>query len=204
LALTRKSDASIQGQGDDMPDLLIDFITSLDGYAAADGWPGWWGLEGPEYLAWLGEQPEADYTVLMGATTYRLMSGFAADGAPGTDALAEMSKVVFSTTLSEPLSWANTQLVAQDAVESVREMKVKATKSMRTIGSLTLCRSLLKAGLVDRFRVVVFPVITGATGRERIYDGYPDVALDLISSRTFDGRIQLLEYVPRILAGPPA
>jgi dihydrofolate reductase len=186
-----------------MPELLIDFITSLDGYAAADGWPGWWGLEGPEYLAWLAEQPEADYTVLMGATTYRLMSGFAAEGEPGTEALAGLSKVVFSTTLREPLSWANTQLVAHDPVAAVREMKDKAATSMRTIGSLTLCRSLLTAGLVDRFRVVVFPVITGSSGRERIYDGYPDVALDMISSRTFDGRIQLLEYVPTILAGPP-
>jgi dihydrofolate reductase len=186
-----------------MTELLIDFITSLDGYAAADGWPGWWGLEGPEYLAWLGEQPEADYTVLMGATTYRIMSGYAADGEPGTDALAAMSKVVFSTTLSEPLSWANTRLVRQDPVEAVREMKDKAATSMRTIGSLTLCRSLLKAGLADRFRVVVFPVITGGSGRERIYDGYPDVALDMISSRTFDGRIQLLEYVPTILARSP-
>ena len=92
--------------------------------------------------------------------------------------------------VSEPLSWANTQLVAQDPVEAVREMKDKASKSMRTIGSLTLCRSLLKAGLVDRFRVVVFPVITGSSGRERIYDGYPDVALEMTSSRTFDGRIQ--------------
>jgi dihydrofolate reductase len=71
------------------------------------------------------------------------------------------------------------------------------------MGSLTLCRSLLKAGLVDRFRVVVFPVITGSSGRERIYDGYPDVALEMISSRTFDGRIQLLEYVPAILAAGP-
>jgi dihydrofolate reductase len=82
-------------------------------------------------------------------------------------------------------------------------MKDKAAKAMRIIGSLTLCRSLLKAGLVDRFRVVVFPVITGSSGREPIYDGYPDVALDMISSRTFDGCIQLLEYVPTILAGPP-
>ena len=65
-----------------MPELLVDFITSLDGYGAADGWPGWWGLEGPEYLAWLGEQPEADFTVLMGATTYRLMYGFASRGEP--------------------------------------------------------------------------------------------------------------------------
>ncbi len=186
-----------------MPELLVDFITSLDGYAAAEGWPGWWGLEGHEYLAWLGEQPEARYTILMGATTYRVMSRFAAEGEPGTDALAGMSKVVFSSTLSEPLSWPNTQLVAADAVEAVREMKAKGSKSMRTIGSLSLCLSLLNAGLVDRFRAVVFPVITGRSGRERIYDGYPDVALEMIGSRTFDGRIQLLEYVPTILSEPP-
>jgi hypothetical protein len=55
----------------------------------------------------------------------------------------------------------------------------------------------------DRFRVVMFPVITGATGAERIYDGYPDIALDMIGSRTFDGRIQLAEYRPRILEHPP-
>ena len=186
-----------------MPELLIDFITSLDGYGAAEGWPGWWGLEGPEYLAWLGEQPEADYTLLMGATTYRVMSGLAAGGEPGTDVLAGLSKVVFSTTLSEPLAWPNTQLIARDAAEAVREMKDKGSRSMRTIGSLTLCRSLLNAGLVDRYRVVIFPVITGASGQERIYDGYPDVALEMISSRTFDGRIQLVEYIPTILAGPP-
>ena len=147
--------------------------------------------------------PEADYTILMGANTYRVMSGLAADGEPGTDALADLSKVVFSTTLTEPLAWPNTQLVAQDPVEAVREMKDKGPSSMRTLGSLTLCRSLLKAGLVDRFRVVVFPVITGITGRDRIYDGYPDVTLDLVDSRTFDGRLQLLEYVPTVLAGPP-
>lgn len=191
------------GRDDTMPELLVDFITSLDGYAAATGWPGWWGLEGPEYLAWLGEAPEADYTVLMGATTYRIMSGFASQGEPGTDVLAGLSKVVFSTTLREPLSWPNTRLVARDPVQAVREMKEKGTTPMRTLGSLMLCRSLLNAGLVDRFRVVVFPVITGRTGQERIYDGYPDLALDMISSRTFDGRTQLLEYAPTILTGPP-
>lgn len=82
-------------------------------------------------------------------------------------------------------------------------MKRHGTRPLRTLGSLTLCRSLLRAGLVDRFRVVVFPVITGATGRERIFDQYPDVTLDLVESRTFDGRLQLLEYVPTVLDGPP-
>jgi len=186
-----------------MAELLVDFITSLDGYAAAEGWPGWWGLQGPEYLGWLADQPEGDYTVLMGARTYRLMSGFAAGGEPGTEPLTGMAKVVFSTTLEEPLAWANTRLVARDPIEAVREMKDTGSESMRTIGSLSLSRSLLEAGLVDRFRVVVFPVITGSSGRERIYDGYPDVGLDMTDSRTFDGRIQLLEYLPRILGGPP-
>jgi dihydrofolate reductase len=185
-----------------MPELMIDFITSLDGYGAADGWPGFWGLEGPEYLSWLGEEPD-DYTVLMGANTYRLMSRLVADGEPGTDVLAGMSKIVFSGTLTEPLSWANTRLITGDAAEAVREMKDHGTESMRTLGSLTLCRSLLAARLVDRFRVVVFPVITGSTGRDRIYDGYPDVSLNMVSNRVFDGRLQLLEYVPTVLDGPP-
>ncbi|MEP7045882.1 MAG: dihydrofolate reductase family protein [Ilumatobacteraceae bacterium] len=187
-----------------MPELLVDFITTLDGYGAADGWPGWWGLQGPEYLAWLGNQPEADHTVLMGANTYRLMSGFAAKGEPGTDELAGLSKIVFSSTLREPLTWANSRLVSQDAVEAVADMKQNGATSMRTMGSLSLCRSLLAAGLVDRFRVVVFPVVTGSSGRERIYDSYPDIALDMINSHTFDGRIQLLEYIPTVLDSPPA
>src|SRR3954451_17148567 len=108
-------------------ELLVDFITSLDGYASGEGWPGWWGLQGPEYLAWLGEQPEVTY--LMGAKSYRLMSGFAAgDMPPATDVfsadeeasvggLTEASKVVFSASLEEPIAWANTLLVRGDAAE---------------------------------------------------------------------------------------
>lgn len=196
-----------------MSELVIDFITSLDGYASAEGWPGWWGVEGPEYLAWLGERPDSDYTLLMGANTYRLMHSFAAEPEKSnpnataeenaaTSELTRLPKVVFSSTLKEPLPWANTRLVTGDAVEAVTAMKRDGV-NMSTIGSLSLCRSLLEAGLVDRYRVVVFPVITGRTGRERIYDGYPDVVLEMIDSRTFDGRIQLLEYVPTLLSGPP-
>ena len=193
-----------------MAELLVDFITSLDGYASGEGWPGWWGLEGPEYLAWLGEQPEVTY--LMGATTYRLMSGFASGDMPeGADAeeeasidgLTKASKVVFSSTLEEPLAWANSTLVRGDAVDAVRAMKQDGPGILSTIGSLSLARSLVAAGLVDRYRVVMFPVITGATGSERIYDGYPDVALDMIGSRTFDRSIQLVEYRPSVLDHPP-
>jgi dihydrofolate reductase len=196
-----------------MAELMIDLITSLDGYASGEGWPGFWGLEGPEYLAWLGEQPEVTY--LMGANTYRLMSGFVGGETPaGTDeftadeegsldGLTRATKVVFSSTLEEPLTWANTTLVRGDAVEEVKKMKADRSGLMGTIGSLSLARALLSAGLVDRFRVGMFPVITGATGAERIYDGYPDVALDMIASHTFDGRIQVVEYRPEVLEHPP-
>jgi dihydrofolate reductase len=183
--------------------LMVDFIISLDGYGAAEGWPGFWGMEGPEYLGWLQEDGGIEHTALMGATTYRLMSGFAAEmpDDPGFAALTAAPKVVFSSTLKGPLSWANTELVGGNAVEAVQEMKQRG--SLRTLGSVSLCRSLLQAGVVDRFRVVVFPVITGATGKDRIFDGYPDIALDLVDTRTFDGRLQLLEYVPTVLDGPP-
>jgi len=188
-----------------MASLMVDFIISLDGYGAAEGWPGFWGMEGPEYLAFLGEAAESEHTTLMGATTYRLMSGFAAEmpDDPGMVAITAMPKVVFSSTLKPPLSWANTELVGGDAIEAVRDMKARDSRHLRTLGSVSLCRSLLAAGLVDRFRVVIFPVITGVSGKARIFDGYPDIALDLVDHRTFDGRLQLLEYVPTVLDGPP-
>jgi dihydrofolate reductase len=194
--------------------LMVDLIISLDGYASAEGWPGWWGLEGPEYLAWLEQEGQKDYTFLMGANTYRLMSGMSEQaGAEGSEfsenegasltGLAAVPKVVFSSTLQAPLTWPNSELVTGDPVEAVTEMKRTGTRPLSTLGSLTLCRTLLTAGLVDRFRLVVFPVITGRTGQERIYDGYPDVALEMVDSRVFDGRLQLLEYVPTVLTGSP-
>lgn len=96
-----------------MASLMVDFIISLDGYAAADGWPGFWGMEGPEYLAWLDGDAEKQHTSLMGATTYRLMSGFAREmpDDPGFEGITAMPKVVFSSTLRTPLSWDNTELV---------------------------------------------------------------------------------------------
>jgi hypothetical protein len=131
-----------------MPELLVDFITSLDGYASGEGWPGFWGLEGPEYLAWLGEQPEVTY--LMGATTYRLMSGFSEGKVPegqdefsddeeaSVDELTRASKVVFSSTLEDPLSWANSTLIRDDAVGAVRALKQESPNLLTTIPTGTL------------------------------------------------------------------
>lgn len=185
-----------------MSELMVDVITSLDGFSAAEGWPGLWGMGGPEYFAWLGEDSEAR-TTLMGTRTYRLFAGFAESGEEDMTDLTAMDKVVFSSTLRGPLAWANTRLVTDDAVESVRGMKQDNEVALRTIGSPRLCRSLLVAGLVDVLRVVVFPVVNGASGRDPFYDGWPDVALETVDHRTFDGRLQMMTFVPTVLAAPP-
>jgi dihydrofolate reductase len=183
-----------------MSDLTVDLISSLDGFAAADGWPGWWGLEGPEMFTWLDEVSRHDHTIVMGANTYRLMSGIVAQDHASFARINELPKVVFSSTLTEPLSWMNTRVVAEDAVAAVTDMKqTGADGPLRTMGSLSVIRSLLAAGLVDVFRVVVFPVITGATGQEPIYQGMPDLMLDMLSTRTLDGRLQVLEYKPTVI-----
>src|SRR5690625_4650376 len=142
---------------DSTQELLADFIVSLDGYAAGDGWPGWWGLEGPEYLTWLEEQPESQYPLVMGANTYRVLSemsgsaadrqsDFSSDETETFTGLDAIDKTVFSTTLREPLAWPNTQLIQADAIEAMRELKRTRSKPMRTIGSLSMVRSLMAPG----------------------------------------------------------
>jgi dihydrofolate reductase len=182
-----------------MSTLTIDLFSSLDGYAAAEGWPGYWGQEGPELFAWLEEKLAEDHVIVMGANTYRTMSRIVAQAEdPTFDRLARIPKVVFSATLEPPLSWANTQVVAEDAAAALRRMKAEGTAPIRTLGSISLNATLLREGLVDVLQLVVFPVVTGQTGLDPIYAGWPDLDLELISARTLDGRMQLLQYVPTL------
>ena len=182
-----------------MSTLTIDLISSLDGFAAAEDWPGYWGKEGPEYMAWLEETLAEDHVIVMGANTYRTMSQIVVEEEDPTFArMAEIPKVVFSKTLKPPLTWANTQVVAEDAVTALRRMKEEGSAPMRTIGSISINKTLLRAGLVDTLQLVVFPVVTGQTGLQPIFADWPDLDLELVKSRTFDGRLQLLEYVPTL------
>lgn len=121
-----------------MQTLTVDFICSLDGFGSAVGWPGWWGMESPEYLGWLEESPTKNDPLLMGATTYRVMSERTAGGEPGTDVLNGIRKYVFSSSLHAPLTWANSTLVNTDAVDYVRRLKDESDQPLRTIGSISL------------------------------------------------------------------
>jgi dihydrofolate reductase len=190
-------EARSRGQDQRMGTLTIDLFSSLDGFGAADGWPGYYGKEGPELMAWLEQKLAEDHTLVMGATTYREMSQIVAAGDdPTFERMAEIPKIVFSTTLKPPLSWANTR-IADDAVATLHELKSEGAH-VRTMGSISLNAMLLREGLVDLLQIVVFPVVTAVSGLKPIFAGWPDLDLELVSTRTFDGRMQLFQYVPTL------
>ena len=85
-----------------------------------------------------------------------------------------------------------------DAVDVVARLKEESEVPLRSHGSLRLNWALMRAGLVDRLQVTLFPVITGQTGADPIFAGAADFDLELLESRTLDGRTQELIYRPSL------
>jgi dihydrofolate reductase len=90
--------------------------------------------------------------------------------------------------------------VSGDAVDVVARLKEDSDVPLRSHGSLSMNRALMAAGLVDRVQVTLFPVITGQTGLDPIFQGVADFDLELIESRTLDGNIQELIYRPTLMS----
>src|SRR6187401_2464618 len=109
-----------------------------------------------------------------------------------------MPATVVSTTLEEPLDCPNATVVSGDAVDVVARLKEESEVPLRSHGSLSMNRALMAAGLVDRLQVTLFPVITGQTGLDAIFQGAADFDLELIETRTLDANIQELTYRPRL------
>jgi dihydrofolate reductase len=100
--------------------------------------------------------------------------------------------------LGGPLDWPNATLEAGDGGDIVLRLKRDSPVPLRTHGSLSLNRSLLAAGLVDRLQVTIFPAITGQSGTEPLFQGAEDLDLELLETRTLDGRTQELIYRPSL------
>ena len=112
--------------------------------------------------------------------------------------MRSLPATVVSTTLEEPLDWPNATVVSGDAVDVVARLKEQSEVPLRSHGSLSLNRALMAAGLVDRVQVTLFPVITGQTGLDPIFQGAADFDLELVENRTLDGHIQELVYRPTL------
>jgi dihydrofolate reductase len=179
--------------------LTVDFFCSLDGYGSAEGWPGYWGKEGPELIDDRVRTFAQDQVLVFGATTFREFAKFITMfDEPYYDSLTELPKIVFSSTLEEPLEWQNSTVINEDAVTAIERLKRTTDIPMRSHGSISLNRALLAAGLVDRLEVMVFPAITGRAGDAALFHGGAEFDLDLIESTVLDGRTVKLVYAPHV------
>lgn len=177
----------------------VDFFCSLDGYGMAHGWPGYWGKEGPELIEDRVRTFAQDQVLVFGATTFREFRRFITEyDEPYYQSLNELPKVVFSSTLEEPLGWQNSTVLNEDAVTAIERLKRTTDVPMRSHGSISLNRTLLAAGLVDRVEVMMFPVISGRAGDAALFHGGAEFDLELIESTVLDGRTHKLVYAPHL------
>jgi len=183
----------------------FDVFCTIDGFGSygSDGdWGGYWGKQGPEFLARRLDVYGSEHRMVLGANTYRLFAKVLSASTDEDDPNTHMRNTpltVVSTTLDGPLDWpGGADVVSGDAVDIVARLKEESDVPLRSHGSLSLNRALMAAGLVDRVQVTVFPVISGRTGARPIFEGAADFDLDLVESRTFDGRTQELVYRPTL------
>ena len=184
-----------------------DVFCSLDGYGSYHGgdWGGYWGKQGPELLDHRLASFDTPHRMVFGATTFRQFVEMLATSTeesevrdPWVTRMVNMPATVVSTTLDEPLDWPDATVARGDAVDVVARLKEESDVPLRSHGSLSLNRALMAAGLVDHVQVTLFPVLTGQTGLEPIFEGSADFDLELISHRTLDEHIQELIYRPTL------
>jgi dihydrofolate reductase len=183
----------------------FDVVSTLDGYGSYSGgdWGGYWGKQGPEWLDHRLGLYGAGQRMVFGANTFQQFVQQLGpipeeELDPVNARMRSLPATVVSTTLQGPLDWPDATVVRGNAVDVVARLKEESAVPLRSHGSLSMNRALMAAGLVDRVQVTLFPVITGQTGLNPIFQGAADFDLELIESRTFDGNIQELIYRPTL------
>jgi dihydrofolate reductase len=183
---------------------------SLDGVIQAPGRPdedtrggfdrgGWAVPYNDDVMAQkMGEGMASSGTMLFGRRTYEDFFGFWPQQTdnPFTPYLNQATKYVVSSTLTEPLPWENSILLSGDPTASVAELKAESGPNLGVVGSGELVRSLLAAGLIDRYVLLIHPLVLGQ-GR-RLFDNRGAGAdLELVDSVTTSKGVIIGTYEPR-------
>ena len=186
-----------------MRELTADLFISLDGFASGVNQPPYFGYFGRELGDWVRDHLDEPQVIIMGRVTYEALARFAPSATdPVSLRMSDLPKLVVSTSLQEPLSWKNTRLLKGNVVDDITALKLQHGDPLRSIGSISLVRSMMQLGLVDRLRLMIFPVILGSVGREPIFSGYGLAHLELMDTKVLDSRLVLLEYQPTSRVSP--
>jgi dihydrofolate reductase len=191
---------------------VTEFVT-LDGIAQAPGGPdedpesgfahgGWQApFDDDEAGQVMFEQAEPMDALLLGRKTYEIFAGYwptAPAEIPFTGLLNRVPKYVASRTLSDPLAWEGSTVLAGDLAESITALKERHD-GVQVIGSLDLVQSLQRLGLVDEWHLWIYPLVLG-TGKQVFAPGSAPTTLRLTGSRTYAHGVLELVYQP---AGVP-
>lgn len=185
-----------------MGKLVVSEFVSVDGVMEAPG-----GEPGHPHTGWVARFPhdwaddklaeiQAHEALLVGRATYESFAGaWPERTGPMADKLNGMPKYVASTTLRAP-AWNNTTLLEGDTGEAVAALKKKHAGDILVHGSRKLVRTLRQRGLVDEWRLLVFPIVLGSG--DRLFGDQPDAQeLDLVEQRRYPSGAALAVYRPR-------
>jgi dihydrofolate reductase len=192
---------------------VTEFVT-LDGVAQAPGGPDEDGDDGFVHGGWQApmmnqdagsvvfEQASHMDALLLGRRTYEIFAGYwpkAPAEMPFTGLLNRVPKYVASRTLADPLAWHASTVLGDPMTESVATLKARHDE-IHVIGSLNLVQSLLRAGLVDRLNLWMYPLLLGS-GKRVFGEGTVPTALRLTESTAYPHGVVHLTYES---AGEPA
>ena len=193
-----------------MRKLIVSEFITLDGVLQSPGYPDEDPSGGFEAGGWqqryfddvLGraaiEGLAASGGLLLGRRTYEIFAGFWPT-APADDPLAKiingLPKYVVSTTLQEPLPWANSQVLRGDVAQAVGELKGQDGGDLRVLGSGELVQTLMEQDLVDVYALMIHPLVVGG-GKRLFRDGNPGTSLRLVESTTTSTGVLIVCYVP--------
>lgn len=164
--------------------IVVTCSLTLDGVAQAPGRKdedtrgdfrhGGWAVPFSDHIMGqaMGERMAEDGSILLGRHTYEAMYEFwpkQTDGNPYTEALNRTRKYVASRTLTEPLPWANSTLLAGDAVDAVAALRQEPRGNLAVLGSVDLVRQLIARDLIDEYVLLIHPLVLG-TGKRLFAD----------------------------------
>jgi dihydrofolate reductase len=191
--------------------VVIEHLT-LDGVMQAPGHPdedsrggfvhGGWASRGsrirePAIQEAMGARMGPDWSLLLGRTTYQQFADYWPKQAPNrfTEALTNVRKYVASTTLTEPLPWANSTLLPGDAADPIASLKQRQQGNLVIFGSGVLVQALTRRDLVDEYLLHIHPVVLGS-GRRLFPDTTPPATLRLIDYATTTSGVVSVTYQP--------
>jgi dihydrofolate reductase len=175
-----------------MRNIVVTEFLSLDGVMEEPAWtmPYW----ADDIATFKGDEQDSSDTLLLGRVTYQ---GFAAAWPQSTDEGADymnnIPKYVVSTTL-DTAEWNNSTIIRDSVVDTITNLKQQDGQDILVYGSATLVQTLMQHDLVDRYRLLVYPVVVGK-GKRLFQEGIP-AALRLVESQSFSSGVVALVYNP--------